>query len=90
MAEACSALGIPVIGGCTDPRVVDLMLETFGNLPFLLADSGTLQGLMSYMRDPGARAASAAVGQSIVEEWHEESKVAARLVGIYAKARSLR
>ena len=83
------AMGIPVVGGASQP-IIDLMMATFGNLPFLLADSGTLPGMLSYMRDPEARAASAAVGQSIVEEWHEESKVAARLVGIYEKAQAMR
>ncbi|HUX71503.1 MAG TPA: hypothetical protein VMV41_13385 [Cellulomonadaceae bacterium] len=84
------AMGIPVVGGCRDQRVIDLMQRTFGNLPFLLANEGTLPGMVAYMRDPEARAASAAVGQFIVEWWHEEAKVAARLVGIYEKARSMR
>lgn len=84
------AMGIPVIGGCKDRRVIDLMWGTFGNLPFLLADEGSLPGMVAYMRDPEARAASAAVGHAIVREWHEESKVAARLAGIYEKARAMR
>lgn len=84
------AMGIPVVGGCRDQRVADLMHATLGNHPFLLADERTLSGMVAYLRDPEARAASAAVGLSIVREWHEESKVAARLVDIYGKAQSMR
>lgn len=84
------AMGIPVVGGCSDRGVIDLMQRTLGNLPFMLADASALPGVMDYMRDPDARAASAAVGNAIVREWHEESRVAARLVGIYGNARAMR
>jgi hypothetical protein len=83
------AMGVPVVGGARQP-VLDLMWRTFGNLPFMLADAQSLPGVMDYMRDPYARAASAAVGKMIVGEWHEEAKVAARLVEVYGKAMALR
>jgi hypothetical protein len=84
------AMRIPVVGGCHDQRVADLMWQTFGNLPFMLASAASLPGVMDYMRDPYARAASAAVGRLIVEEWHEEGRVAARLVEVYGKAQAMR
>lgn len=80
------AMGIPVVGGCSDQRVTDLMLRSWGNLPFMLATPWNLPWVMEFFKDPENRKASAAVGTWFVEQYHDEAKVARQLVGIYEKA----
>ena len=84
------AMGIPVVGGVSDQRVADLMLRSWGNLPFMLATPWTLPWTMEFFKDPANRAASAAVGTWFVEQYHEESRVAAQLVRVYERARAMR
>jgi hypothetical protein len=84
------AMGIPVVGGCSDQRVTDLMLRSWGNLPFMLSTPWQLPWVMEFFKDPANRAASAAVGTWFVEQYHEESRVAAQAVRVYERAMAMR
>lgn len=84
------AMGVATIAGARDQRVIDLMLRKFGNLPFLLATSGTLGDMLGYLADPDARAGSAAVSMDFVKQWHDEAVVARQLVAVYQRAMEMR
>jgi hypothetical protein len=84
------AMGIPVIAGAYDRRIIDLMLNLFDYLPFLLATPETLRERIEHMKDPEVRRTVAAVGTAHVERWHDEAKVATRLAAIYERAMAMR
>jgi hypothetical protein len=84
------AMGIPVVSGASDQRTIDLMLNLFGDLPFLLANEHTLGEQLEHMRDPEVRRLFAAAGTAHVERWHDESKVARQLDLIWQKAMAMR
>jgi hypothetical protein len=84
------AMGIPVIGGVQDPRIIELMMKTFGYLPFLLADEGSLRERLMDLCDHTLRAAYSHLGTHHVRIWHDEYLVANRLVKIYERAMACR
>lgn len=84
------AMGIPVVSGAYDQRIIELMLNTFDYLPFLMAQEHTLRERIDHMRDPEVRKTVAAVGTAHVERWHAEAKVAKQLAAIYEKAMAMR
>lgn len=77
------AMGIPVIGGAEDPRILALMRDIFGDLPFVLADRGTLGDALRLLLDPAERRRWGEIGRSHVAEYHDEARVARQLAGIY-------
>lgn len=80
------AMGIPVVSGAYDHRIIDLMMSIFGYLPFLLAEPTNLRDRIGHLIDPTMRRAFAAIGTYHVERWHAEDLVARRLVEIYERA----
>jgi glycosyltransferase involved in cell wall biosynthesis len=84
------AMGIPVIAGAYDRRIIDLMLSLFDYLPFLMATKETLHERIEHMKDPATRKVVAAVGTHHVERWHAEAVVAKQLATIYEKAMAMR
>ena len=84
------AMGIPVIGGAYDRRIIDELLRRFDYLPFLMATPETLRDVIVHALDPDVRKTVATVGTAHVERWHAEDRVARQLVGIYEKAIALR
>ena len=84
------AMGIPVIGGAYDRRIIDLMSAKFDYLPFLLATPETLRDRLEHLLDPDVQRLVASVGREHVERWHDEGRVARQLVEIYAKTLALR
>lgn len=84
------AMGIPVVSGAYDPRILDLMVELFGRLPFLLATTETLHEKILELAQPEVWTEIAAAGTAHVERWHDEAKVAKQLVAVYEKAMAMR
>ena len=84
------AMGIPVIGGAYDQRILHLIMSRFGNLPFLLANPDNLGAWLEFMKDPVNRKESSEVGTRFVEQYHDEAKVARQLVTIYERAMAMR
>jgi hypothetical protein len=91
-------MGLPVIAGI-DPEQArarirqkvpdaarDLMLETWGALPFYEASEATLYDALRAMLDPGVRSAWADVGIAHVRRWHDDAVTVAKLREIYVKA----
>jgi glycosyltransferase involved in cell wall biosynthesis len=81
------AMGIPVISGAFDPAILMLMNYVYGYLPFLLTDQSRLRQRISEMAaDPVLRKHFGALGRFHVEKYHDEAKVAAKLVKVYESA----
>lgn len=84
------AMGIPVIGGAQDPRILELMRGRFGELPFHLADASNLRERICELADPVLAQQVAERGRDHVAKWHDEAVVATQLVSIYEKAMAMR
>lgn len=91
-------LGLPVIAG-VDPELApvrmrqripantrDLMIETWGALPFYEASEASLYDALVAMMDAPLRAKWADIGAAHFERWHAESVVVAQLQRIYESA----
>ena len=94
-------LGLPVIAGVDvdlGPRLIrqpipkdtrEVMLATWGKLPFYEASEATLYDALAAMLDAKVRARYAKLGKAHVRRWHDEPVVVAMLQDIYARAISL-
>jgi glycosyltransferase involved in cell wall biosynthesis len=81
------AMGIPVVSGAFDPAILNLMIYTFGYLPFYLTDGSRLrQRLEDMIRDERLRQEFGRLGRYHVDRWHDEVKVADQLVKVYERA----
>jgi hypothetical protein len=81
------AMGIPVVSGAVDPKVLSCMRELVGDLPFLPATHETLADQIEALIISGElREEYAARGRAYVERFHAPAKVVARLQGIYREA----
>jgi hypothetical protein len=91
-------MGLPVIAG-VDPELClprtrmripadtrDLMLSTWGTLPFYEATEGTLYDALVAMLKPATRRKYAKLGMDHVKRWHDERLVVEQLKAIYAEA----
>jgi glycosyltransferase involved in cell wall biosynthesis len=80
------AMGVPVVSGAYDKRILDLMLAVFGYLPFYLATADNLGSRLKQMMAAGLRDSFALLGRYHVEKWHAEHLVAFQLARIYERA----
>jgi len=81
------AMGIPVISGAYDKKILDLMMAVFGYLPFYLATEDNLRSRVErFIENPDLRRSFAKLGEYHVDTWHYEKTVAKQLVGIYERA----
>ncbi len=83
-------MGIPVIGGAQDPRILPLMNESWGYLPFYPTDGERIGDAIEDMLDEKQRRIWAMVGSEHVHRFHDDRKVVARLLKIYERAITLR
>jgi hypothetical protein len=91
-------MGLPVVAGVdpagawrairqnVPPTTLDIMRDTFGELPFLEATESTLYSALASLVDPGVRAAFGAIGRRHAERFHAADRVVARLVDVYRRA----
>ena len=94
-------LGLPVIAGVDvelGPRLIrqpipkdtrDLMLATWGKLPFYEATEATLYDALAAMLDAKVRARYAKLGKAHVRRWHDFPVVVKAMQDIYTRAISL-
>lgn len=81
------AMGIPVVAGVTDLAVRDLMVRTFGQLPFFEANEANLtERLRDIATDDTVRAQWGLLGLEHVQRFHDDRFVAALLADIYHQA----
>jgi hypothetical protein len=78
-------LGSAVICGAADDTL-DEMTRRFGDLPFYLADEGTIYPALLALTDPTTRAAYAARGLHHIRRWHDHQRVVEQLQRIYMDA----
>lgn len=95
-------MGIPVIAGVDPERAPrrmrqkvaagtrDLMLETWGEMPFYEATEDTIADALVAMTDARTRAIWAERGLEHVTRWHDEAFTVALFQGIYERAVALR
>lgn len=82
------ALGIPVIAGAADPRVRALMVERFGELPFLEATEATIHdALVQLVESPAMRQEYGQRGREHADRFHSEKAVVSVLSDIYRSAK---
>ena len=91
-------MGLPVIAG-VDPELAparmrqripadtrDVMLATWGSLPFYEATEATLYDALAAMLDRDTRALYAARGLAHVERWHDSAVVVPMMQAVYERA----
>jgi hypothetical protein len=80
------AMGIPVIAGADD-WTLDKMFETWGQMPFLVADEQTLKhGIRKMVGAAQMRADWAAFGMAHVRKYHDEKPALEKLAELYHEA----
>lgn len=80
-------MSIPVVAGVEEPATRRLMVETFGELPFVEATEGTiLETLTALVEDPRLRDAWGKRGLAHVRRFHDYPVVAHQLKQIYQTA----
>ena len=83
-------MGLPVVSGINEDRVPgtrDLMLETWGRLPFVEASEETLTDVLrNLILDRQMRLAYGSYGLAHARRWHSEEYVANLLRGVYQEA----
>lgn len=91
-------MGLPVIAGVDPARCLprmrqripestrELMVATWGALPFYEATEDTLYEALVAMLDPATRRTWADVGLEHVRRWHDERIVVEQMQGIYQRA----
>lgn len=81
------AMGIPVVAGVMDADVRALMLDTWGELPFVEASPNTLEAVLERLIiDASWRLAAGEMGLRHVQKYHDERVVVDQLEGIYRAA----
>ena len=74
------AMGLPVVAGVALPEVRAKMVETWGTLPFVEADEGSLEAtLEALITDEVGRHLAAERGAAHVQRWHSQRAVVRRL-----------
>lgn len=77
-------MGIPVISGIADPGFRAVMLDVFGELPFIEATPDTLDAVLDrVIADADLRQEYAALGLEHAQRVHSEEAVARRAVALY-------
>jgi len=79
------AMGIPVIAGAA-PATLDEMVRRFDELPFVLADEGSILSALRRLADPLARARWGSRGRAFVERFHSAEVGVELLARVYARA----
>jgi glycosyltransferase involved in cell wall biosynthesis len=80
-------MGMPVIAGSEDERVLTLMRDQIGYLPFHLATRENLgERLREVVESRTLRTDLTERGRQYVADWHDDEKVVRRLQGIYTRA----
>jgi hypothetical protein len=76
-------MGIPVVCGAADFTLAE-MESRFGQLPFKLADEGSIYAALLDLCDGGVRAEYAKRGKAHAERWHDGVETVKVLSGVYA------
>lgn len=82
-------MGQAVVAGGADATLVE-MRRRFGELPFVVADEGTIYEALRELADPATRLEWARRGRVHVERFHSEAAGVAMLRAVYERAQSRR
>ncbi len=87
-AVEAMALAVPVVAGTEDPSVRDLMLSTFGSLPYVEATEQTIEPTLARLIESRAmREDYGQRGLAHVRRFHDDRVVVDLLKSIYSEAK---
>jgi hypothetical protein len=78
-------MGIPVVAGAADATLAEYE-DRFGDLPFVLADEGSIYQALAKLADPIMRSGFGLTGAAHARRWHDEARVVTQLQDIYLRA----
>jgi hypothetical protein len=80
-------MGIPVVGGISDPAWRAHMVRRWGRMPMAEASEETLEAVLARLiKSPAMRKDYTALGQAQFDQWHTPQAHVASMSGIYEEA----